>query len=124
MLAEINWLATLVGAAAAFALGMLWFSPALFGRIWSTGTHNISPPDSAPVAAMVWQAVATLLMAIVIGWTATIDALIPAILVILAMAVMHFSMGLFSQKSQGAALVDAGYIVAMGVMMIAAQGIF
>jgi hypothetical protein len=31
---EINWIAVLVAAAASFALGGLWYSPALFGKAW------------------------------------------------------------------------------------------
>jgi hypothetical protein len=34
ILADINWLAVLVATAAAFALGGLWYSKALFGVAW------------------------------------------------------------------------------------------
>jgi hypothetical protein len=30
----INWLAVLVAGASSFAVGALWYSPVLFGRIW------------------------------------------------------------------------------------------
>ena len=33
-LAELNWLAILVAAVAAFILGGLWYSPKLFGNAW------------------------------------------------------------------------------------------
>lgn len=51
----VNWLAVGVGTIGAFLLGMLWFSPVLFGKGWSTGSHDIQPPDSPPIAAMVIQ---------------------------------------------------------------------
>ena len=31
---DLNWLAVIVAAASAFLLGGLWYSPALFGKIW------------------------------------------------------------------------------------------
>jgi hypothetical protein len=31
---EVNYLAVLAAAAATFALGGLWYSPALFGKVW------------------------------------------------------------------------------------------
>ena len=41
---EINWIAVLVAAVACFLLGGLWYSPALFGRIWNA--ENGGPPQS------------------------------------------------------------------------------
>ena len=34
MLAEVNYLAILVATVASFILGMLWYSPLMFGNIW------------------------------------------------------------------------------------------
>jgi hypothetical protein len=31
---HVNWLAVVVAALSTFALGGLWYSPALFGRVW------------------------------------------------------------------------------------------
>ena len=31
---EINWIAVVVAAVASFLLGGLWYSPALFGKVW------------------------------------------------------------------------------------------
>ena len=31
---QINWLAVVVAAAANFVIGGLWYSPALFGKVW------------------------------------------------------------------------------------------
>ena len=120
---SLNWLAIIVGTVLAFGLGMLWFSPAMFGKAWSTGSHNLQPPDKPPMAAMAIMLAGTFLLALVVGMTAQTEALATAILAILAAAVIVAGMDLFSQKSGKATLIDAGYIVAMGVLMIGAQGV-
>lgn len=122
-LSLVNWLAVGAGTIAAFLLGMLWFSPMLFGKGWSTGSHNIQPPDSPPIAAMVIQFLGTLALALVIGLTETTGALLAAIMAILATALMIAGMDLFSQKTGKATLIDASYIIAAGVIMIGAQGL-
>jgi Protein of unknown function (DUF1761) len=120
----VNWIAVLAGTVAAFALGMLWYGRMMFQRVWAAGTHNIAPPDRVPMGAMALQVLGTFLMAWLIGITAIGDRLLTAVLVILAIAALMLAGGLMSQKSQAAALVDAGYVVAMGIVMIVAQGVF
>ncbi|MEX0283241.1 MAG: DUF1761 domain-containing protein [Paracoccaceae bacterium] len=119
----MNWPAVGLGTILAFGLGMLWFSPLLFGRAWSEGSHNIQPPDSPPILAMVVQLLATVMLALVVGLTETTGALFTAIAAILAVAGFVAGMDLFSQKTLKATVVDAGYIIACGVLIILAQGI-
>ena len=119
----LNWLAVLVGTALAFGLGMLWFSPLIFGRAWSSGSHNIQPPASPPIAAMVVQLLGTFALALVIGFTETTQAIGVALTAILATALLVAGMDLFSQKSGKATLIDAGYIVASGALMIASHAV-
>ncbi len=119
----LNWPAVIAGTIAAFALGMIWFSPMLFGKAWSTGSHNIQPPDSPPVAAMVVQLAGTFALALVIGLTETYQAIGAAITAILATALLVAGMDLFSQKTGKATMIDASYIVVSGVLMIAAQAL-
>ena len=119
----VNWPAVALGTVLAFGLGMLWFSPRMFGKGWSLGSHILQPPATLPLAAMLTQFIGTALMAWIIGVTAVANALAAAFLVILAIAVLQLAAGLFSQKSRYAALVDAGYVVAMGALMIFAQAI-
>lgn len=121
--AELNWPAVIAGTVAAFALGMIWFGPRLFGRGWAQGSHGLTPPDSPPVAAMVLTFAGLFLLALVVGMTETDEAIGTAVMAILAVAVTIAGMDLFSQKSGGATLIDAGYILASGVLMIAAQAI-
>jgi len=119
----MNWPAVAAGTVAAYALGMVWFSPIMFGKSWAAGTHNIQPPASPPVLAMIIQFVGIALLALVVGITETDQAIFAAIGAILAVAFNIAGMDLFSQKSGKATLIDAGYIVASGVLMILAQGI-
>lgn len=123
-LANVNWLAVIVGTVVAFALGMAWFSPKMFGKTWADGSHNLQPPSSPPIGAMIVELLGIFTLALVVGITATTDALITAILAIIAAAILVLGSGIFSQKSSAAAMIDAGYVVAAGAIMIAAQGIF
>ena len=122
-IALINWAAVVLGTIAAFVLGMVWFSPKMFGKSWATGSHNIEPPASPPIAAMVIQFLGTAVLALVVGMTETNEAIMTAIGAIVAVALFVAGMDLFSQKSGKATMVDAGYVVAAGALMIAAQGL-
>ena len=122
-IALMNWAAVVVGALAAFGLGMLWFSPRMFGKAWAAGSHNIQPPVSPPIVAMLIQFVGTAILALVVGITETNQAIMTAIGAILAVSLIVAGMDLFSQKSGKAAAIDAGYIVAAGVLMILAHGL-
>lgn len=117
-ISAVNWPAVGLGTVLAYGLGMLWFSPKMFGPAWSKGSHNIRPPDSPPMAAMAVQFIGTLLLALVVGLA---GASITAIVAILAAATLIAGMDLFSQKTAQATLVDAGYILAGGGLMILSQ---
>lgn len=119
----LNWPAIALGTVVAYGLGMIWFSPMLFGKAWSKGSHNLTPPDSAPIAAMIVQLLAVFALAMLVGMTASIDALGTAITGIMAAALFVAGMDLFSQKSGKATAIDGGYVVASGALMILAQGL-
>jgi hypothetical protein len=122
-IALMNWAAVALGTIAAFVLGMLWFSPKMFGTAWAAGSHNLQPPTSPPVLAMIIQFIGTLVLALVVGMTETNEAIMTAIGAILAVALIVAGMDLFSQKSGKATLIDASYVVASGALMIVAQGL-
>lgn len=122
-IALMNWPAVALGTALAFGVGMLWFSPKVFGRAWAEGSHNIHPPDAPPVAAMIIQFGATLMLAFIVGITETAEAIFVALGAIVAVALYVAGMDLFSQKSTKAVWIDAGYVLASGVVMILAQAI-
>jgi len=119
----MNWAAVVVGTVAAFGLGMLWFSPKMFGKAWAAGSHNIQAPASAPIMAMVIQFIGIAILALVVGITETNQAIMTAIGAILAVALFVAGMDLFSQKSGKATVIDASYVVASGALMILAQGL-
>jgi Protein of unknown function (DUF1761) len=120
----VNWLAVIVGTVVAFGLGMLWFSPKMFGKKWAEGSHNIQPPESPPIGAIIVQFIGTFLMAWLVGITAKNNALLTIIVAIFAIAILQAAAGMFGQKSRYAVWVDAGYVIAMGIIMIIVQGIF
>ena len=122
--ANLNWVAVIFGTIASFGLGMLWFSPRMFGKAWSAGSHNLTPPGSPPILAMLLTFVALFLLALVVGMTETNQAIGTAIAAIFAAALIVGGMDLFSQKSGKATVIDSGYIVASGVLMVLAQAVF
>lgn len=122
---NVNWLAVIVGTIVSFLIGWLWYSPMLFGKKWAEGSGvELGSASSMPVAAMVTQLISTFFMAWLVGITAAQNALATIILIVLAIAGFVMSVGLFVKKSQFAVLVDGGFIVVMGIVMVIIQGIF
>jgi hypothetical protein len=121
---NVNWIATILGAVIAFALGWIWYSPKLFGKKWAEGVRiTLDDKTAPPVMAMVSQAIATFLLAWVVGVTAVNDALLTIILITLTIVALIVSGGLFAQKSRYAIATEAGYVVVMVVIMIVCQGV-
>ena len=122
---NVNWLAVIIGTIVSFIIGWLWYSPILFGKKWAEGSGvELGTASSMPVAAMVTQLVSTFFLALLVGVTAAQNALATIILIVLTIAGFVMSVGLFVKKSTFAVLVDGGFIVIMGVVMIIIQGIF
>jgi hypothetical protein len=122
---NVNWIAVIVGAVVAFLLGWLWYSPKLFGTKWAEGAGvKIDSAQSMPMAAMLVQAIATFLLAWVVGVTAAADQLLFVILIILTIGFLFVAGGLFSQKSRYTITTEVGFVAAMAVIMIVCQGIF
>jgi Protein of unknown function (DUF1761) len=124
-LAGLNWLAVIVGTVVAFLAGWLWYSPKLFGTGWAEGSKvELGSAQSMPVVAMAAQLAALFLLALVVGITAVHNQLFTAIFAILALAAFSVSGGAFTRKSNYALMVDGGYAVVAGILMIVVQGIF
>ena len=126
---NVNWLAVIIGAVAVFILGWLWYSPKLFGLKWAEGVGvemptaenaKASPP---PIFAMLAQAFGTFLLAWVVGISAAQDALLTIIVIVLTIVTLMVAGGLFSQKSRYAITTEAGFVVAMAVVMMACQAV-
>ena len=121
----VNWLAVIVGFVVSFGLGWVWFSPKLFGKKWAEG-NGLDPdgPDKMPMTAMVSQAVGTFLLAWVVGVTAKNDALLTILLITVTIVVLNGASSFFLNKNAYVRHTDAGFTVAMVVIMIICQGIF
>ena len=120
--ADVNWLAMIVGAVVAFLMGWAWYSPKLFGKKWAEGVGlSLDDPVKPPAMAMIFQALGTLGLAWVVAVTAKTDALMTIILIVITFVLIQISGGFFIKKSGYAIATDAGYIVAMAVIMFAAH---
>ena len=119
---SVNWLAVGVGAVVSYLLGWLWYSPKLFGTKWAEGV-GVSLAGSAemPVAAMVLQALGTFSLAWIVGVTAVNNALFTMILFVVTLVLLMTAGGLFAKKSSYAIAVEAGFVVAMTVIMVICQ---
>jgi hypothetical protein len=125
IVSNVNWIAVIAGTVLSFLLGWLWYSPKLFGTKWAEGIGvDLGSASSMPVAAMAIQLVATFLLAWVVGVTAARNALATIILIVIMLVLFIAANGQFAKKSSYAIGVEAGFVVAMAVVMIAVQGIF
>jgi hypothetical protein len=71
-LGQLNWLAMIVGAAIYFALGAVWYMPAVLGRPWQRAIgwdESKRPPESSAVTYIA-PAIFYLVAAIVTGMLA------------------------------------------------------
>lgn len=123
LITDVNWVAVIVGAVAAFSLGMLWYSDKMFAEKWREGKGIPAVPDMPMMPGMLSQAVGTFLLAWVIGVTETTNSLALAILIAVTIAVIIKANGFFGGKSKYAIFVESGYIIAMVVIMILAHAI-
>ncbi len=122
--ASVNWLAVFAGAIVSFLGCWLWYSPKVFGKKWAAGSGVSMDSDTKPpVFALVAQFIAFLLLATVVGITATSNALFTAIIAILAVAIFVAASSGFVNKNGAAIIIETSYIIIAGVIMIAAQGL-
>jgi hypothetical protein len=123
---HINWLAVLAAAVSTFALGGLWYSPALFGRVWMS-VNNLTDADLAK-SNMVKIFGLTLLFAVIMAanlaaflaepktnaaWGATAGFLAGFGWVALAIA----TIALFERRSWKYILINGGYVTVSFVIM-------
>ncbi len=73
---------------------------------------------------MILQLIALFVLALVVGMTAQTHALTTAIVAILAGATLVMAQDAFSQKSTAAIMIDGGFVVFAGAIMIVCQGVF
>ncbi len=121
ILSAINWPGLLVGAVAAYLLGALWYSPKLFGKAWMEAQPHRSPEDYKNSGiAMTFQAIATLLLAVMIGifLAATESFLLTIVVIGLTFTALSYSHSRFQGQKLTLWLIDNGYRLAM-ILLIA-----
>ena len=114
---DINWLAALVAAIAAFAAGSLWYSPLMFSKLWQ---KEVGMSDekwrSAPVArtmitAFVLMFIAACVLAMFLGRPISLSYGLNAgfhigLFFVATMLGVHY---LFEQRSLKLWLINSGY---------------
>ena len=123
---HINWLAVLAAAVSTFALGGLWYSPALFGRAWMTvnklNSEDLAKSNMAKIFGLAF--VFAVLMAANLAaflaepktnatWGATAGFLSGFGWVALGIA----TIALFERRSAKYVLINGGYMTVAFVLM-------
>lgn len=117
---NVNWLAVGIGTVLSFMLGWLWYSPKVLGKKWAEGSGiELTDSSAMPVTPLIFQLLATFLLAWLIAITATHEALLTAILILLTVACFVATNSMFVKKSTTAITIEVGFVLAMGVVMIA-----
>lgn len=125
LMTGVNWISVLVGGVAAFLMGWLWYSPALFGKKWADDQGlGLGSASEMPVAAMATNMIGLLLLSWFVAVTAASNLLFTLILAVLAFTCLGFSGGLFIKQSGYVRMVNAGYWLVSVVVMIIVQAIF
>jgi len=114
---EINWLAVIVAAVSSFVVGALWYSPAVFGRVWQreTGLSDDQLKASNPArifgGAFVLSLVAAAVFAMFLGPTPALPlALGAGFAAGLCWVASSFGINyLFERRSLPLFLVNGGY---------------
>ncbi|MFZ0627001.1 MAG: DUF1761 domain-containing protein [Acidimicrobiia bacterium] len=97
-LGDLNWLAVVVGALIYFALGALWYSPVLWGKLWQRAIGwdpERKPPEMRatsyliPLAAFLVMAVTVGLIAAATGTDTFGEGLTLGLVLGIGLALMH-----------------------------------
>ena len=130
---DVNWLAIIIAAIAAFAIGALWYSPMLFGRQWMAA-HGHTPEKMAAMQSSMGKTYAfsfityvimAMVIALLVALTGATSAAQGIVLAVLAWLGFGFTIGLntnlYSDKPAAAFMIDAGYqfihVVVMGAII-------
>ena len=125
-LSAVNWLAVVVSAASAFALGALWYGP-LFGKAWQSlsglSDEDIQQGHPAQIygGAFVLNLVAAFGMSMVLQLHPDMDlasGLYVGVLIGLSFVATTFGINyLFAMRPARLYLIDAGYMVVLLTVM-------
>ena|SRR5688572_1725260 len=131
---DVNWLAIIVAAIAAFALGALWYSRTLFGRQWMAA-HGHTPEKLAAMQSnmgktyafsFITYVIMAMVIALLLALTGGTTAVQGIVLAVLAWLGFGFTIGLntnlYSTKPAAAFMIDAGYQLVHVILMGAIIG--
>ena len=131
---DVNWIALIVAAIVAFALGALWYSNAMFGRQWMAA-HGHTPEKLAAMQSsmgktyafsFVTYLITAMVIALLIGLTGGASLVGGVVIAVLAWLGCGFPIGLnanlFSGKPASAFMIDAGYQLIYMIIMGAIIG--
>lgn len=131
-LCNVNWLSVIVATLLAFAVGGLWYSPVLFGKIWAKETGMTRNEENKPNTLLIFgttfvlEFTSTLLMDMVLGKEAClVSGLKLGAIISLGWVSTSFGTSyLFSQKSFKLFLIDAGHFVVWFILAAAILGVW
>ncbi len=123
LITGVNWLAVIVGAVAAYALGAVWYGDMLFGKKWKAGIGASAVANMPMMPGMLAQAFGTFFLAWVIGVTETTNSIGLAILIGITIAALIKASGFFAGKTKYAIFVESSFVIAMVAVMILAQAV-
>jgi RsiW-degrading membrane proteinase PrsW (M82 family) len=126
-LGQLNWLAVVAAAVAAFASGALWYSKALFLEPWMKGAKlskkDVENPDMLKTmgggfVSVLVSAVAMAVVYDVLALDGVVDGMLLGVLIALGFVVSNKLMHtLFEMKPNNYILItSAGDVVALGIM--------
>ena len=135
MLPHIHWLPVIGSAVAVFAIGALWYSPALFGKAW-VKAHGHTPEKIEAMRASMGRAygvsfvcyvVMAIAMAILIKRMDVFyvrgGVKLGALVGVGFAATIGLTANMFSEKPLATWLIDAGYqivyLMVMGAILVA-----
>lgn len=114
---NIDWTAVVVSAVLAYVLGALWYSERCFGPKWKAGIGTPAVANMPMMPGMLAQAVATFLLAWVVGVILFSGSTAFLVLVTLMVVTLIKANGFFAGKTNYAIFVETSFIIAMVVLM-------
>ncbi len=124
-LSDVNWVAVVIAALTAFALGGIWYSNSLFGKRWlqeiglTPETVDKAHVTKTFVVTFILQLIAATALAIILGSDSSwqdglhLGTLVGVCLVAPAYGITY----LFEQRSQCIFMINAGYYIVLFAIM-------
>ncbi|MCA9361920.1 DUF1761 domain-containing protein [Candidatus Kaiserbacteria bacterium] len=124
-LANLEWVPVVVSFVLAFGLGWLWYSPMMFLKPWASALGlDTEGPNDGMMKAMIPQAIATFLLAVVTNMAAQDGHVGHAVIVALIAASFVMSSNLYKSPKCAPPRIEAGYILAMAAVMVGVNMVF